>query len=330
MAELVRICDDETHPMLVGGDFNIIRREEEKSNNNFNARWPVVFNAIIDSLDLREIALSGRQYTWASHRETPTFEKLDRFLASVEWEQKFPLVSVHALTRTGSDHTPLIIDSGVQAHFGNKAKFSFELSWLQERGFYEMVSNQWRSVRGGDTPIERWQRKIRHLRQFLRGWAKNLSGEYKKQQDRLQLLIDELDIKAETCLLSTEERAAKKEADDFLAKLRRDEESKWAQRAKVRHVQEGGNNTRYFHLIANGKHRKKKIFQLEQDEGTIVGQNNLKIFLTEYYKRLFGKPAPNNFSLDESRVDDLPQISSAENVILTSAFPEKEVFEAIS
>ena len=110
---------------MVGGDFNIIRREEEKSNANFNARWHVVSNAIIDSLDLREIVLSGRQFTWASRRETPTFEKLDRFLASVEWEQKFPLVSVHALTRTGSDHTPLIIDSGAQAHLGNKEKFSF-------------------------------------------------------------------------------------------------------------------------------------------------------------------------------------------------------------
>jgi hypothetical protein len=41
-------------------------------------------------------------------------------------------------------------------------------------------------------------------------------------------------------------------------------------------VQEGGSNTKYFHLVANGKHRKKKIFQLEQDEGIIVGQDNLK------------------------------------------------------
>ena len=99
LAELVRICDGETLPMLIGGDFNIIRREEEKNNSNFNARWPVVFNAIIESLDLKEIQLSGRQYTWASRRETPTYEKLDRFLASVEWEQKYPLVSVHAMTR---------------------------------------------------------------------------------------------------------------------------------------------------------------------------------------------------------------------------------------
>jgi hypothetical protein len=38
--------------MLVGGDFNIIQRKEEKTNNNFNARWPFIFNTIIERLDL--------------------------------------------------------------------------------------------------------------------------------------------------------------------------------------------------------------------------------------------------------------------------------------
>ena len=60
------------------------------------------------------------------------------------------------------------------------------------------------------------------------------------------LLIDELDIKAETTPLNAAERAAKKEADDFLAKLRRDEESKWDQRAKVKYIREGGAYTKYF------------------------------------------------------------------------------------
>jgi hypothetical protein len=32
----------------------------------------------------------------------------------------------------------------------------------------------------------------------------------------------------------------KKEADERLASLRRDEEAKWAQRAKVKYIQEGG------------------------------------------------------------------------------------------
>jgi endonuclease/exonuclease/phosphatase family metal-dependent hydrolase len=89
-----------------------------------------MFNAIIESLDLREIALSGRQFTWASRRTILTYEKIDRILASVDWENKFPLVSVRALTRTGSDHTPLLIDSGEQAHIGNKSQFTFELSWF--------------------------------------------------------------------------------------------------------------------------------------------------------------------------------------------------------
>ena len=52
---------------------------------------------------------------------------------------------------------------------------------------------------------------------------------------------------------------------------------------------------KYFHLIANGIHRKKIIFQLEQEEGTIIGQENLKTYITEYHKRLFGAPVPNNF-----------------------------------
>lgn len=57
LAELVHICENEPLPILVGGDFNIIRRKEEKNNENFNARWPFIFNAIIESLDLREIVL---------------------------------------------------------------------------------------------------------------------------------------------------------------------------------------------------------------------------------------------------------------------------------
>ena len=62
LAELVRICEGETAPILVGGDFNIIRRQEEKNNDNFNARWPTIFNAIIENLSLKDIKLTGRQF----------------------------------------------------------------------------------------------------------------------------------------------------------------------------------------------------------------------------------------------------------------------------
>jgi exonuclease III len=160
LSELVRICEHEELPMLVGGDFNIIRKREEKNNNNFKVHWPFVFNAIIEHLNLREIALSGRQYTWANRRETPTFEKLDRVLASISWEQKFPLATVRALTRTGSDHSPILIDSGVKAHLGNKSRFSFELYWLRQEGFFELIEKEWKTVVTGRSPMDRWLNKL--------------------------------------------------------------------------------------------------------------------------------------------------------------------------
>ena len=144
------------------------------------------------------------------------------------------------------------------------------------------------------------------------------------EKERLLGIIDSLDIKAETLPLSDNERNILKLANDSLNKLRRDEETKWAQRAKVKYIQEGGNNTKYFHLIANGKHRKKKIFQLEQEEGTIVGDDNLKVYITNYYKKLFGAPDPSNVSLMEDRKDDIPQLSREENALLSGDFSRSE------
>jgi hypothetical protein len=214
-------------------------RKEDKNNDNFKPHWPFVFNAIIESLNLREIALSGRQFTWANRRENPTYEKLDRVLSTVNW-QKIPLVAVRALTRSGSDHAPLLIDSGNHAHIGNKSHFSFELSWLKHEGFYEIVRAEWEAETRGDSPISKWQNKIRHIRRFLKGWEKCLSGHYKKEKEKLISLIDELDLRAEITPLDDDERTKLRKANEDLTKLGREEESKWAQRAKVKHIQEGG------------------------------------------------------------------------------------------
>lgn len=64
-------------------------------------------------------------------------------------------------------------------------------------------------------------------------------------------------------MLDENERSSKNEAGQRVRVLLREEEMKWALRAKVRAIVHGDNNTRFFHLIANGKHRKKRILQLE-------------------------------------------------------------------
>ncbi|XBH63830.1 hypothetical protein VPH35_117720 [Triticum aestivum] len=92
--------------MLIGGDFNILRYQEEENNDRFDTHWPFLFNVVIDRLDLREVSMSGRQFTWANNHYVPTYEKLDRVLMDTEWELKFPLVTVRALERIEalSDH----------------------------------------------------------------------------------------------------------------------------------------------------------------------------------------------------------------------------------
>ena len=57
--------------------------------------------------------------------------------------------------------------------------------------------------------IGKWQFKIRHLRRFLGGWDKCISGEYKKEKDRLLAIVNALDIKAESIPLSATDIEAK-------------------------------------------------------------------------------------------------------------------------
>jgi hypothetical protein len=92
---------------------------------------------------------------------------------------------------------------------------------------------------------------------------------------------------------------------------------------------EGDSNTIYFHSVANGKHRKKLIHSLVQDEGTIEGDEQLKSYITSYYKDLFGEPVECNISMDESRIDDIPQVSQEENTFLTAPYSEEEVKKAV-
>lgn len=272
LAEFVNTCSNESLPILIGGDFNIIRSPQEKSNDRYDSRWPNLFNACIQTLNLRELEMEGRKFTWVIAGENPTFEKLDRILVSSEWEQKFPLASVQALSRENSDHTPLLLQTGNASFRGKSQRFRFELGWLHRDGFQEMVAEVWnREVRWKDA-LEKWQNRIRAVRKYLRGWSKHSLGEDRKKKKLITLKLDALDKKSESYMLSTQELEQKSILSFELSKMRRKEELYWAQRAKAGMILQGDDNTKFFHLLANGRYRKTRITQLEQEEGIIVGQ----------------------------------------------------------
>ena len=124
-------------------------------------------------------------------------------------------------------------------------------------------------------------------------------------------------------------RLKKSSLNEQIARLLHEEEIKWYQRSKADSLVQGDDNTKYFQMLANGRHRKKRIFALDQEEGRIEGDVPLRIFITKYYKELFGPSAESNFQLDESITHDIPQDTEAENEFLTSPFSEEEIRTAV-
>ena len=84
-------------------------------------------------------------------------------------------------------------------------RFKFELGWLLRDGFDDMVKRVWSAPVSGNSPVRRWNAKIRNLRKYLRGWARHTTGILKKEKERLCTIIDELDRAAEIRVLTQQE-----------------------------------------------------------------------------------------------------------------------------
>jgi hypothetical protein len=112
--------------------------------------------------------------------------------------------------------------------------FRFELVWLLQDGFIDMIREIWSSTTFGHTPMEKWQGKFRRVRQSLRGWVKNISGQYKKERKEILNTLDKLDKKAERVTLELHEIDYKQFLNNRHVELLHEEEIMWYQRARGR------------------------------------------------------------------------------------------------
>ena len=63
---------------LVCGDFNVIYLASDKKSGRLHRGLMRRFRSLIDDLQLEELTLSGRLFTWSNGRDQPTLERLDR------------------------------------------------------------------------------------------------------------------------------------------------------------------------------------------------------------------------------------------------------------
>ncbi|KAI0498689.1 hypothetical protein KFK09_019587 [Dendrobium nobile] len=104
-------------PWMVGGDFNTISNPDERLGGSFpNHHSMDEFNDMIIDCSLLDIGYSGNRYTW--HRGH-LWQRLDRVLFNNAWVNTFNSTNVEHLSRTLSDHSPLLIN------IKNNPKFFF-------------------------------------------------------------------------------------------------------------------------------------------------------------------------------------------------------------
>lgn len=85
-------------PWCFGGDFNEIKTNSERVGCT---RVERNMRHFIDQAELIDLPMMGRQFTWTNFQDNAIHSRLDRFLISMEWLEKFKVVQ---WGRPNSDH----------------------------------------------------------------------------------------------------------------------------------------------------------------------------------------------------------------------------------
>jgi hypothetical protein len=82
----------------------------------------------------------GGQFSWSNDH---SWSRIDRFLLSSGWEERFPDIVQRRLSRVLSDHFPIMLVCRETRRGGGY--FKFENMWLQHEGFVDKVKGWWQS-----------------------------------------------------------------------------------------------------------------------------------------------------------------------------------------
>lgn len=106
LQELRAIRNNIPERWLVVGDFNTILQAQDKSNANLNRRMMGEFRKAVDDMQLKELKLMGRRFTWSNDR---TQTRIDSAFCTADWDLMLPDCNLQALSSLVSDHCPLLM-----------------------------------------------------------------------------------------------------------------------------------------------------------------------------------------------------------------------------
>ncbi|KAH0695122.1 hypothetical protein KY290_021422 [Solanum tuberosum] len=196
--DLVHLAEDNEHPWIVGGDFNVILREEEKLGGlAFTQAEAVDFAQCLNNCAIAELKFSRSIFTWWNGRveEECIFKRLDRVLVNHEFLDLYPTSEVHHLVRQGSDHAPLhVVYNTIEQPIIKP--FRFLNFWTKHKGFKEVVQQHWKSDRHG-SPFIMFQDKLKNTKKAFARWSKETFGDVFQRIATLEDVIKVKELKLE-------------------------------------------------------------------------------------------------------------------------------------
>jgi hypothetical protein len=163
---------------------------------------------------------------------------------------------------------------------------------------------------------------------MLKGWNINVEGRYSKLKKELLSKIDILDKKCEVLGISDAERIEKLELEWNLKKKYGRRRVQKKQTAREKFINEGDENTKFFHLIAKGRKQRVKIPFLIHDGASVNDSESINKIASSYYKDLFGPSVHSSINVSNLSMN---QLSDTDISLLTAPFSinkiKKVVFE---
>lgn len=283
----------------------------------------IEFDEFIANAELVDLPLIGRNYTWYRTNGS-TMSRLDRFLVSKGWLEKWENSGQWAMERSISDHCPILLKDKV-ADWGPKP-FRMLNCWMDRVDFAELVSKQWDEIKVDGSGASVMKEKLKFMKGKIKEWNKSCFGNLDSKIEESKKRIACLDDKGERCDLSAEEVSKRKECFGTLWQSLKSKESMLHQKSRLKWLKEGDVNPRYFHICINQRRRANEIVGINMGNRWIEEPNEVKNEVFEFFTKQFSdeqwtRPTPENV--------EFKKLSQEDGEWLSRTFTEEEVKEAI-
>lgn len=285
---------------IILGDFNLIRKPEDRNRPGGDITEMFRFNAAISSLGLNEVKLQGRKFTWSNRQPSPLLEKLDWIFISNTWVTSYPNTTAKALDMAPSDHCPCLVS--VSTVIPKSRIFRFENFWLKQLEFQGILDNVWSNSTLVEDSAKVITAKFKILRKDLRELQANIAN-LKSLISNVRLIILFLEVLEEYRDLSLPEWNFKELLNSHLLNLLEKQNLYWKQRGNIKWVTLGDAGTHFFHASATVRHKTKLISELTTSEGlTFTSHKDKELILWEEFRQRLGISEFKGFTIQPSNL----------------------------